>query len=106
MLINNILFGFQVYLEQKTNYSERSWSDQFTALFGAYDKDVNDVLTLMVSQPDHGSVTVSEPILIPPEIEHCLSPAPVCIMIKKRIIPLECSQLKKKDFVCIYYWEF
>ncbi|CAG2196988.1 unnamed protein product [Mytilus edulis] len=61
----------------KTNYSERSWSDQFTALFGAYDKDVNDVLTLMVSQPDHGSVTVSEPILIPPEIEHCLSPAPV-----------------------------
>ncbi|XP_076076023.1 uncharacterized protein LOC143046845 [Mytilus galloprovincialis] len=66
-----------VYLEQKTNYSERSWSDQFTALFGAYDKDVNDVLTLMVSQPDHGSVTVSEPILIPPEIEHCLSPAPV-----------------------------
>ncbi|CAC5409205.1 unnamed protein product [Mytilus coruscus] len=60
-----------VYLEQKTNYTEHLWSDQFTAVFGAYDIDVQDNLTLMVSQLEHGNITVSKQQLIPPDVGPC-----------------------------------
>lgn len=40
-------------------------------MFGAYDIDVQDNLTLMVSQLDHGNITVSRQQLIPPDVGPC-----------------------------------
>ena len=54
-----------------SNYTEHIWSDQFSAMFGAYDIDKTDTLTLFVSHPSHGNLTVSPKQTISPGIEHC-----------------------------------
>jgi hypothetical protein len=54
-----------------SNYTEHIWSDQFSAMFGAYDIDKTDTLTLFVSHPSRGNLTVSSKQTISPGIEHC-----------------------------------
>ena len=63
--------SLQIYLEQTSNYTEYIWSDQFSAMFGAYDIDKTDTLTFFVSHPSHGNLTVSSKQTISPGLEPC-----------------------------------
>lgn len=54
-----------------SNYTEYIWSDQFSAMFGAYDIDKTDTLTFFVSHPSHGNLTVSFKQTISPGLEPC-----------------------------------
>ena len=63
--------SLQIYLEQMSSYTEHIWSDPFSAMFGAYDIDKTDTLTLFMSHPSHGNLTVSSKQTISPGIEPC-----------------------------------
>lgn len=54
-----------------SNYTEHIGSDQFSAMFGAYDIDKTDTLTLFVSHPSRGNLTLSSKQTISLEIEPC-----------------------------------
>ncbi|VDI50948.1 Hypothetical predicted protein, partial [Mytilus galloprovincialis] len=60
-----------IYLEQMTNHTGHILSDQFSAVFGGHDIDVQDSLIVISSQPEHGIVKLSNEQIVPPEIGPC-----------------------------------
>ncbi|VDI27589.1 Hypothetical predicted protein, partial [Mytilus galloprovincialis] len=60
-----------VYLEQMQDYNENIWSDQFTAVIGGYDVEKEDNLSMVISYPNHGNLTVTNEETILLRIDTC-----------------------------------
>ncbi|XP_052067219.1 uncharacterized protein LOC127706604 [Mytilus californianus] len=60
-----------IYLEQMNTFNKENWSEQFTALIGAYDIDRSDSLHIEVNEPSHGNHTLTEKSTLPFDVQPC-----------------------------------
>lgn len=60
----------QVYLEQMTMFNKKKWTDDFTALIGAFDVEEQD-LFIEILEPSHGAVFFDDKKTTVPNINDC-----------------------------------
>ena len=53
------------------DHNQHNWSKTFSAVIGAYDIEAGDQLSLFVSHPDHGNLSVTLEQTSTPEIKSC-----------------------------------
>ena len=53
------------------DHNQHIWTQKFSAVIGAYDIEAGDQLSLFVSHPDHGNVSVTLEQTSTPTIKSC-----------------------------------
>ena len=60
------------------DHNQHIWTQQFSAVIGAYDIEAGDQLALFVSHPDHGNVSMTLEQSSIPRIKSCPQQLLVC----------------------------